>query len=350
MFSSAQMLLYLNSTSLEFYLPSGQKVICQLPPDILDNLEIKNSDKFNEVLLDFLKTNNIPKSKAVLILADDVVFRKEISDKDPQKISEAVDSFLNEIPVEPNKINYQVVKNNENPYLVAANKDLYGQIVKVSKGYGLSILSVIPLTASWVGQVNGNTSNELLKNISKLKFADFLSHQISSEQLKVKATQKNSFNLPLFILVIVIIAGISSFIAYKVLTINKNNSTAEKLPSEERNTELPKPTAIPTLTMVVDPGIDLDKTKIKIQVLNGSGGTGVAAKAKTILVEKGYTDVETGNAESSDYKNITINIKDSMKKYADLLISDLKADYSVNPKVGVLNESSQFDTQIIIGN
>jgi hypothetical protein len=123
----------------------------------------------------------------------------------------------------------------------------------------------------------------------------------------------------------------------------------------------PKTTSIemavsPTVAVMTTPAVSVsvtpamaDKSTLKLQVLNGNGGKGVAAKAKSVLTEAGYKDISADNADTQDYKMTVISIKTSKNGFLEVLKKDLSAKYSLDPKVEVLPESSQFDAVITIG-
>ena len=49
---------------------------------------------------------------------------------------------------------------------------------------------------------------------------------------------------------------------------------------------------------------EVDKSQVKIIVLNGTDINGLAAQVKTSLVGNGYTNVETGNTDKYTWNNI----------------------------------------------
>ena len=86
--------------------------------------------------------------------------------------------------------------------------------------------------------------------------------------------------------------------------------------SKEDQTLAPSATVEPAIepTPTASPSSSLKREQIKLQVLNGSGISGFAGKAKTYLEGLGYKDVMTGNAKTSDFTNTVISVKDSKKE------------------------------------
>ena len=112
------------------------------------------------------------------------------------------------------------------------------------------------------------------------------------------------------------------------------------------------PTPVATSTPVSSPTpvtTDLKRSDVKLQVLNGSGVSGLAGKVKTYLEGLGYKDVATGNADSSDYAQTELQVKDSKKSFSDLVSKDLSKDYTVSSSIKTLNSSNKYDIIITLG-
>lgn len=95
---------------------------------------------------------------------------------------------------------------------------------------------------------------------------------------------------------------------------------------------------------------EFDRSEIKLQVLNGSGISGYAGKAKVYLESLGYKDVEVGNAQSSDFTQTEISLKAEFKDNLDSIIKDLSKDYDVSDTTKTLSTSSKYDFVITLGN
>lgn len=115
----------------------------------------------------------------------------------------------------------------------------------------------------------------------------------------------------------------------------------------------PKVTATPKVevekTATPVPQVTTKREDLKVQVLNGSGVSGLASKAKTLLEGLGYKDVAVGNADKSDYEETQIQIKDSVKDFVNVLTSDLSKSYTVSKESKTLSSTSKFDIIITLG-
>jgi hypothetical protein len=109
--------------------------------------------------------------------------------------------------------------------------------------------------------------------------------------------------------------------------------------TEVTQAPLPSPTAEPTP----------DITSVKIDVLNGSGIRGEAARLQELLEEEGYTINTVGNADGSDYTQTIIQVKDTVSEEIVSQLEDvLKESYDVG-KSEKLASSESADIVIIIG-
>lgn len=133
------------------------------------------------------------------------------------------------------------------------------------------------------------------------------------------------------------------------------------LPDEEEITETPAPTEEPSITpeeseaptkapsKAPTGSSSSAKSDVKIAVQNGSGETGVAATAADVLKSAGYTIASTGNADNSDYTDVTIQIKNSKKANLAGIEDALAADYTVGDTSTDLPETTSYDVLVIIG-
>jgi predicted transposase YbfD/YdcC len=111
-------------------------------------------------------------------------------------------------------------------------------------------------------------------------------------------------------------------------------------------TETPTPTIEPTMTPTPTP--KLERSEIKVKVLNGGGVPGKATVVKNLLKEKGYEEILTGNADDFDYETTEIQVKKDGTNFGELMKADIK-DNSASPKISTLDEDEAPDVVVIIG-
>ncbi len=122
-------------------------------------------------------------------------------------------------------------------------------------------------------------------------------------------------------------------------------------PSVSPTAEAGKPTVTPTTKAInpVDSATGLDRSTLSVEVQNGSGVTGAAAKAADILTGFGYKITSKGNANNENYVNATIQVKSAKSNFLALLKKDLGFSYTVGSSSADLDSSSTADALVIIG-
>lgn len=105
----------------------------------------------------------------------------------------------------------------------------------------------------------------------------------------------------------------------------------------------------PQVSPSASPSASIKRSEVKVQVLNGSGTSGLAGKVKTYLEGLGYKDVAVGNASSSDFTETEIQIKETKKDFLKTITDDLAKDYTVSKETKTLIVSSKYDIVITLG-
>lgn len=145
-----------------------------------------------------------------------------------------------------------------------------------------------------------------------------------------------------FFVTSIVLAIIAGLFIYRMgaTKLNVNNQNAPiPLPSlagEQQVSPIPKPEIISTF-------------KYKIEVLNGSGIKGEAAKVKELLEAEKFSVSSIGNADNSDYQKTIIQAKKTVpREFLDKVKSFLVRSYVLD-KVKELDESEKFDAIITVG-
>ena len=181
------------------------------------------------------------------------------------------------------------------------------------------------------------------------------SEQSSFESSRPKKNNKKLIGIIAIILVIIglIFLGIKKSNSNK--SVEKITPTqTEAQPTEEPTTEPSPETSVAPSKAAPSPrptsGAITSAHDLAIQVVNGSGTVGAAGEVQSFLKGKGYTNLDTGNADNFDYQGVSVKIKSSRNKFLGALQTDLKEKYTLSASgSGTLAESSAFDAQIIVG-
>lgn len=184
----------------------------------------------------------------------------------------------------------------------------------------------------------------------EVPFSDFPSYTENSTN-KGKA-------VGIVIVVIFIIAGIVGGLYF--VGKNKKSETPVVAP-----TEAPIPTEVPTETPSATPSgsitptskltptpsgtsSKIDRAKLSVAVLNGSGVVGAGKKVSDSLSALGYKIASTGNADTFDFKGITVKVTKANKDYGDLLKKDL-ADQTSGSVVVSVDDTITTGAAVIVG-
>jgi hypothetical protein len=141
-----------------------------------------------------------------------------------------------------------------------------------------------------------------------------------------------------FLLGLVVMAGATYGI--KSFPNSKTNWLAAAKPT-------PTPVISPEPTRTPEKKTDL--SAFSIQILNGSGISGKAAKLKTLLEDAGFTVSSTGNADLNDYTKTQVRAKKNVgEDYLKKLEATLKKEYVLSSSPG-LPPTGSADVIVIIG-
>ncbi|HVZ67297.1 MAG TPA: LytR C-terminal domain-containing protein [Patescibacteria group bacterium] len=113
-------------------------------------------------------------------------------------------------------------------------------------------------------------------------------------------------------------------------------------------TATPAPTKASTGSSV-DKATGLDRAKLSIHVLNGSGTAGASKKMSDFLEGLGYNVIQIGNADNFDYTSTEIQVSSDKSDYIALLKKDLSSDYTVGKTSGTPPSDEQADAIVIVG-
>lgn len=129
--------------------------------------------------------------------------------------------------------------------------------------------------------------------------------------------------------------------------------TEEPTPTEEV-TGTPAPTEKPTLTPApsvdpIDKSSGLDRSKLSVHILNGSGVTGAAKKVSDLLEGLGYNVIQIGNAQTSDYASTELQVVSGKDDFIALLKKDLSGSYTVGKTSDSPPADEKADAVVIVG-
>jgi hypothetical protein len=125
--------------------------------------------------------------------------------------------------------------------------------------------------------------------------------------------KKSSGARTLLVVGILILIGILGFVIYKSATSQKQTAVTEPTPYENlAGNTTSNATIPPQATPIASPSATVDKSKIQIQVQNGTGIAGEAAYLQKQLEALGYTNVKATNAPTTNATDTTVTFSSSL--------------------------------------
>lgn len=173
------------------------------------------------------------------------------------------------------------------------------------------------------------------------------SEQPSGVSFPTVGEQKKSGGAKTILIVgILILVAILGFVIYKSATKETDDTSFEQTSYEGLTTPSSEQT-VESITPVPSPVASVDKTKIKIQVQNGTGIAGEAAYLQTQLKDLGYADIKVGNSEST-VTTTTVTFSNSLdSSVVSEITQKLKAIYqTVSTNT---SPSSTYDAVVVVG-
>jgi len=159
----------------------------------------------------------------------------------------------------------------------------------------------------------------------------------------VGGEKKGSGAKTLLIIGILVLVGILGYVIYKSATGKEEIVETTPTPIENLVPPTPATTAIPSSS----PSATVDKTKIKIQVQNGTGITGEAAYLQTQLSGLGYTNVTVGNSPAQETDTNVSFASTVPASVVTEITSKLNSIYQTVAKVSPT--STTYDIVIVTG-
>ena len=163
------------------------------------------------------------------------------------------------------------------------------------------------------------------------------------QEIKQKEKKKNHW---LAIVILICIVGVAAILYWHFFLRKTEKIYSVKQTPDEIPTQAPTPQETEEPTQIPE---EVDRSSYRIQVLNGTGVPGASTETATILRDEGFTTIETGNADSYDYTDTILQVKDTVPESIKTDLTDiLNRIYTVSDEVS-LTEDQTYDVLIIVG-
>lgn len=344
-------LILLKSNSLDIYAENETRSLI-FEDEQVKHLEILDRDKLDEALENFIE--GLKPQEAVLLLSDTVIFQKTLGLNE----EEGIEEFFDKLPFEKENIAKKKIKGDKQLFLFATNQQLYKAVVEAFVGRGWEINIVSPaalfpeiaekdaLTKTEVEQVL-NSEDVLLKG-NFIEGEEFvLSNQDNKEDVdnKDKGENESSYNatkIAVFGLVGIFLLSGLFFAAfrYRQKYIETKTTQSQQIIQESLSSPTPESaSATPTI----------NKEDLKIEILNGSSVSGLAAKIKVGLTELGFKNIATGNFDGNNLSETVATFSATVSAKDKNIVKGLLDDNFTKVIINEASRSAKYDIAIVTG-
>ncbi len=338
-------ILFLERNRLQLYAPAKQAVLVfDIAQTIAHDMEIFNKLELETQLLNFLKTNAVPPTDYLLILAQNILFEKDFTPPNPDEQKK----FLDSVP-------FEYISTKEFPItggirIVAANGEFYTAIGDILEQAGSSLEAVIPY---FTVSPQMNTLDQGTLGIALAQFLPLKKNSLTptkepelvitnpEAERKAEAKKKDNktllYTIPFFILLIGVLAFMLLRPASKPVT---SNTQAAPPPSAA-------PISNPTVAPVSPTGlpISITKDKVSIQITYDTSVAIQAQGLKDKLLQAGYTKTTLNDGG-------TVNAPKPLMLVSTSLPADLKNDITTLVKKAypevTMQENSSVGSDVVI--
>src|SRR3989338_2104749 len=349
-FSKKSGLLYIRRDKAQLYIVgSSSSIEVVFNPAVFENLEVKDKDAFESSIKEIIQKKVSKNISILIVLSSDIVFRKDMPKISGGELDQEINKFIDAIPMDNENLDYRIMPVESGVAVIATNSIIYNIARDAVESLGSEVLAIVP--SAFFGVTTSDITLNVFAQIAKANVSfgetDFMrkgphgkivpnpisimnknrhaTPVVSSISSLSESPAKSSISKKSVFLVIltIILFGISGFLIKKYYLDGKNSKVTEQPKLEmEVVSEAPAETPVeaPAIPEVTIEEVKVDKSDLRLFILNSTKISGLALKAKDALTELGYSNIEVGNSTdvlSSTQvlllKNFPTEIKDEIK-------------------------------------
>ncbi len=179
MFVKPKIIVYVRRSNIIIAGKNISAAKLNIPPSIMLNMEIIDSNSFYKSTCDFLSSRNIKGKKVLIALDDSVVFSKAMAVGDATKsdINKAANQYIDEMPVAAGQRACLQIVDNGQLELYGTNAELYQLVVDALKEVGAGKVVAISPTPAYKLDAEVQPAaavDRYLNDTETQKIADFL--------------------------------------------------------------------------------------------------------------------------------------------------------------------------------
>ncbi|MBU1132860.1 LytR C-terminal domain-containing protein [Patescibacteria group bacterium] len=368
--SRPEAIIYLSRNGLQMLLPEDEQTY-QLPftPKTIVNLEVVSSQSITQQIQDFINEKQIKPQSVMIMLSNDMLFSRKIAARTSEARGNLVQEFLSNIPLDPKLVVHKVFTFRGYRLAVATNQDVFMSVKSALEGLKWKVLYVVPDVIYIRGSLSPQKIMDVLDDKELLQLGNFLNLKTPK---KIPGEPEKKISLKYLIPGGILALGFLVFaflVLFGVIDFNKTDIPAVpdfkqidlveggSAPATEETSETSETEEVTEEVATVDEestAVDLIKEDLTIQILNGTGVSGLAGVIQTDLENFKYSNIEVDNADKQDYEETVVfymeginssilgEIKSILEKKFSSVRSELDAsgtqDFDVVVRTGQLKE------------
>ncbi len=261
------------------------------------DLEVVNQAELNAQIKAFISNHQIKPGPAVIVLAGDVYFEKNLTEVPPTDRSTEIQNFIDTVPLA--SVSSKVFKSGTQELLVVINRDLFDSLREALELAGFSVIAAVPeLALGKIGPVQNITSEScrlILKKIDFLLENSFLADSDSTglQQKEQRFLKKHQTMFVILFFITMLACGV---IIYFIT----------KRPAQNITTQPTVPVMTITPTLTPSPTQTADLAGLSIEIRNASGVSGAASLLEKNLKTLNPALIKTGNSSVASGKTLIV--------------------------------------------
>lgn len=323
----------------------GEGKSLSFPESAVKHLEIVNKEQLESQIKDFV--GNMSPQHGVMLLAKDVVFQKSLPASE-ENIDVKTADFFGKVPFGADKKTLKKIEAGGQIYLFSTNLEFYKTIIECLVGDGWGIDQVVPVgvfprlidKTSFSPEEIGDIldSKDVLEQSNFISNEEFVVESAAKEEVaSVNSNWKKIFLIVMCVVLVIGALGAGAYWYSQFYAKSSENNKVEEIPKKLEEAS-PSATAVATL----------DKSKLKLQVLNGSGIVGQAGGIKDKLAKAGFENIKTGNLPDKRL-NASASFAAVVAKPEREEILKVLEDIFIKVDTEESSDSGEFDVHIITG-
>ena len=174
--SKPSLIIWLTRNSIVFADRKSQQGL-DIPTAVANNLEIIDPAGLSQTIEQFCQAHKVEKQQVIIVLDEEVVFRKTISTSPDEDSRLMVEEFTSKVPLSPEVRQVLSITLKDQLILLGVNKAYYETIVTALSKTENKIIGVVPLMAYGIRDINQldeKSVDSILTNSGPIKTANFL--------------------------------------------------------------------------------------------------------------------------------------------------------------------------------